>query len=157
MSGGPSQLDMWDYKPAVEKQFGEQLPDHIRDGQRITGMTANQQGGLPLAASKYRFTKHDNNADGVWVSELLPHTAGVVKELCVVHTAFTEAINHDPAITYIQTGSQVPGRPSLGAWLSGQAFGQAGFNQPQVKQGMPATLAGELVAKGREHRGDAPA
>ena len=118
MSGGPSQLDMWDYKPAVEKQFGEQLPDHIRDGQRITGMTANQQGGLPLAASKYRFTKHDNNADGVWVSELLPHTAGVVKELCVVHTAFTEAINHDPAITYIQTGSQVPGRPSLGAWLS---------------------------------------
>ncbi len=118
MSGGPSQHDMWDYKPALEKQFGEQLPEHIRDGQRVTGMTANQKGGLPLAPSKYRFTKHDNNADGVWVSELLPHTAGVAKELCVVHTAFTEAINHDPAITYIQTGSQVPGRPSLGAWLS---------------------------------------
>ena len=81
-------------------------------------MTANQKSGLPICPSKYKFTKQDNNADGVWVSELLPHTASVAKELCVVHSTFTEAINHDPAITYIQTGSQTPGRPSLGAWLS---------------------------------------
>ena len=118
MSGGPSQLDLWDHKPKLQKKFNEQLPDEIRSGQRITGMTANQKDGLPLCPSKYKFTKHDNNADGVWVSELLPHTAGVVKDLCVVNSTFTEAINHDPAITYIQTGSQIPGRPSLGAWLS---------------------------------------
>ena len=118
MSGGPSQLDLWDYKPKLKDQMGEQLPDHIRDGQRITGMTARQKNGLPLAPTKYKFTKHDNHDQGVWVSELLPHTAKVAKELCVVHTTFTEAINHDPAITYIQTGSQIPGRPSLGAWLS---------------------------------------
>ncbi len=118
MSGGPSHHDMWDYKPELSKKFGEQLPDHVRDGQRVTGMTSNQKSGLPICPSKYKFTKHENNDRGVWVSELLPHTAKVVKELCVVHSTFTEAINHDPAITYIQTGSQVPGRPSLGAWLS---------------------------------------
>jgi hypothetical protein len=105
---------------------GEQLPAHIRDGQRITGMTANQKNGLPLAPSKYKFRKYDNNDSGVWVSELLPHTAKVAKELCVVHSTFTEAINHDPAITYIQTGSQVPGRPSLGAWLS---YGLGSLNE----------------------------
>ena len=126
MSGGPSQLDMWDYKPKLNEMFGEQLPQHVRDGQRVTGMTANQSNGLPLAPSRYKFTKHDNNDRGVWVSELLPHTAGVVKDLCVVHTAFTEAINHDPAITYIQTGSQVPGRPSLGAWIS---YGLGSLNE----------------------------
>ncbi len=126
MSGGPSQLDMWDYKPKLNDLFGEQLPSHIRDGQRVTGMTANQKNGLPLAPSKYKFTKADNNDKGVWVSELLPHTATVAKELCVVHSTFTEAINHDPAITYIQTGSQVPGRPSLGAWLS---YGLGSMNE----------------------------
>ena len=118
MSGGPSHLDLWDYKPGLVDKYGEQLPEHVRDGQRVTGMTANQKSGLPICPSKYKFTKQDNNADGVWVSELLPHTASVAKELCVVHSTFTEAINHDPAITYIQTGSQTPGRPSLGAWLS---------------------------------------
>ncbi len=118
MSGGPSQLDLWDYKPRLKSMFNEQLPDHVRSGQRITGMTANQKDGLPLCPSKYRFSQHHNNDRGVWVSELLPHTAKVAKELCVVHSTFTEAINHDPAITYIQTGSQIPGRPSLGAWLS---------------------------------------
>lgn len=118
MSGGPSQLDMWDYKPKLTDRFDQQLPEEVRDGQRITGMTSNQKNGLPICPSKYRFQKYDNNADGVWISELLPHTATVAKELCVVHTTFTEAINHDPAITYIQTGSQIPGRPSLGAWLS---------------------------------------
>lgn len=118
MSGGPSHLDLWDYKPKMYDMFNQQLPDHVRSGQRITGMTANQKSGLPLAPSKYKFTRAENNDKGVWVSELLPHTASVAKDLCVVHSAFTEAINHDPAVTYIQTGSQVPGRPSLGSWLS---------------------------------------
>ncbi len=126
MSGGPSHLDLWDYKPTLTEKFGEQLPDEIRDGQRVTGMTANQKDGFPLCPSKYKFSKHDNEADGVWVSELLPHTAKVAKELCVVHSTFTEAINHDPAITYIQTGSQIPGRPSLGAWLS---YGLGSMNE----------------------------
>ncbi len=126
MSGGPSHLDLWDYKPTLSAKFGEQLPDEIRDGQRVTGMTANQKDGFPLCPSKYKFTKQDNESDGVWVSELLPHTAKVAKELCVVHSTFTEAINHDPAITYIQTGSQIPGRPSLGAWLS---YGLGSMNE----------------------------
>ena len=117
MSGGPSHHDLWDYKPKMKEMAGQDLPKEIRDGQRITGMTAGQK-TLPICPSKYKFTKHENNEDGVWVSELLPHTATVAKELCVVHSTFTEAINHDPAITYIQTGSQIPGRPSLGAWLS---------------------------------------
>lgn len=126
MSGGPSHLDLWDYKPKMRAMFNEQLPDHVRNEQRVTGMTANQKNGFPVCPSKYKFTKHDNNADGVWVSELLPHTATVAKELCVVHSTFTEAINHDPAITYIQTGSQIPGRPSLGAWLS---YGLGSMNE----------------------------
>ncbi|MFP6901120.1 MAG: DUF1501 domain-containing protein, partial [Opitutales bacterium] len=117
MSGGPSHHDLWDYKPKLSEDFGKDLPKHVRDGQRITGMTSRQK-TLPLAPSKYKFTKRDNNDKGVWVSELLPYTATVVKDLCVINSTFTEAINHVPAITYIQTGSQVPGRPSLGAWLS---------------------------------------
>ena len=88
-------------------------------------MTSGQK-TLPVCPSKYAFTHYENNDRGVWVSELLPHTATVVKDLCIVHTTFTEAINHDPAITYIQTGSQIPGRPSLGAWLS---YGLGSMNQ----------------------------
>lgn len=126
MSGGPSQHDLWDYKPKLVDMFGQQLPAEVRDGQRITGMTSNQKSGLPLCPSKYKFTKRDNNQDGVWVSELLPHTAKVAHELCVVHSTFTEAINHDPAVTYIQTGSQIAGRPSLGAWLS---YGLGSMNE----------------------------
>jgi uncharacterized protein (DUF1501 family) len=129
MSGGPSQLDMWDYKPKLNDMFNQQLPASVRDGQRVTGMTANHKNGLPLCPSKYRFQRYDNNQDGVWISELLPHTARVANELCVVHSTFTEAINHDPAITYIQTGSQVPGRPSLGAWLS-YGLGSMNHNLP---------------------------
>ena len=129
MSGGPSHIDLWDYKPKLGELFGEQLPTEVRDGQRVTGMTANQKSGFPLAPSRYEFTKKDNQADGLWCSELLPHTATVAKELCVVHSTFTEAINHDPAITYIQTGSQTPGRPSLGAWLS-YGLGSANENLP---------------------------
>ncbi|MBP85459.1 MAG: sulfatase [Planctomycetaceae bacterium] len=126
MSGGPSHLDLWDYKPKMKEMFNKQLPDHIRDGQRVTGMTANQQNGLPICPTKYKFTKQENNDRGLWVSELLPHTATVAKELCVAYSTFTEAINHDPAITYIQTGSQIPGRPSLGAWLS---YGLGSMNE----------------------------
>ena len=125
MSGGPSHLDLWDYKPKMREMYGKDLPKEVRDGQRITGMTSRQK-NLPVCPTKYKFTKQENNADGVWVSELLPHTATVAKELCVVHTAFTEAINHDPAITYIQSGSQIPGRPSLGAWLS---YGLGSMNE----------------------------
>ena len=128
MSGGPSQHDMWDYKPKMQEMFGKDLPEYVRDGQRITGMTSRQK-TLPVCPSKYKFTKQENNQDGVWVSELLPHTAKVVKELCVVHSTFTEAINHDPAITYIQTGSQIPGRPSMGSWLS-YGLGNVNENLP---------------------------
>jgi hypothetical protein len=125
MSGGPSQHDLWDYKPKMKDRAGQDLPDKVRDGQRITGMTS-KQATLPIAPSKYKFTKFDNHDRGVWISELLPHTATVAKELCVIHSTFTEAINHDPAITYIQTGSQIPGRPSLGAWLS---YGLGSLNE----------------------------
>jgi len=128
MSGGPSHHDLWDYKPKMQEMFGKPLPDHIRDGQRLTGMTSGMK-SFPVCPSKYKFTKQENNDRGVWVSELLPHTSTVVKELCVVHSTFTEAINHDPAITYIQTGSQIPGRPSLGAWLS-YGLGKVNENLP---------------------------
>ncbi len=128
MSGGPSHHDLWDYKPKMRDFFGKDLPEHVRDGQRITGMTSNQK-TLPVCPSKYKFTKQENNADGIWVSELLPYTATVAKELCVIHSVFTEAINHDPAVTYIQTGSQVPGRPSLGSWLS-YGLGRMNDNLP---------------------------
>ncbi|MCB8931935.1 MAG: DUF1501 domain-containing protein [Chthonomonadaceae bacterium] len=117
MNGGPSQMDLFDYKPAMEAVFNEDLPEHIRNGQRLTTMTSGQT-RFPIAPSKYKFQRYENNADGLWVSELLPHTATVAKELCVVHSMYTEAINHDPAVTYIQTGSQLPGRPSIGAWVS---------------------------------------
>lgn len=117
MSGAPSQLDMWDYKPKLREYYNKDLPESIRRGQRITTMTSGQT-RFPVAPSVYNFKKYKNNQDGVWVSELLPHTAGVVKELCVVKGMYTEAINHDPAITFIQTGSQLPGRPSMGAWVS---------------------------------------
>ncbi len=117
MNGGPSQMDLWDYKPKMEENFDVELPAEVRKGQRITTMTSGQT-RFPIAPSRYKFKKHDNHQDGVWVSELLPHTSGVVDELCVIRSMWTEAINHDPAVTYIQTGSQLPGRPSLGAWTS---------------------------------------
>lgn len=125
MSGGPSQLDLWDYKPKLKDLFNADLPDEIRRGQRITTMTSGQN-RFPIAPSIYKFDKHDNGGDGIWVSELLPHTATVVNELCVVKSMWTEAINHDPATTFIQTGSQLPGRPSMGAWLS---YGLGSMNE----------------------------
>lgn len=117
MNGGPSQLDLWDYKPKLNDIYDQDLPDQIRRGQRITTMTSGQS-RFPVAPSRYKFKKYDNQGDGVWVSELLPHTSQIVDELCVVQSMWTEAINHDPAVTYIQTGSQLPGRPSMGSWVS---------------------------------------
>ncbi len=128
MNGGPSQIDLWDYKPKMMEKFDTELPEQIRRGQRITTMTSGQT-RFPVAPSKYNFTKKDNNEDGVWVSELLPHTQEVAKELCVIRSMWTEAINHDPAVTFIQTGSQLPGRPSMGAWLS-YGLGSANENLP---------------------------
>src|SRR5579871_3183206 len=125
MSGGPSQLDLWDYKPKLNDLFNADLPDSVRRGQRITTMTSGQT-RFPIAPSLYKFAKHDNGGDGIWVSELLPHTAEVVGELCVVKSMWTQAINHDPATTFIQTGSQIPGRPSMGAWLS---YGLGSMNE----------------------------
>jgi hypothetical protein len=115
MSEGPSQMDMWDYKPKMADLFDKDLPESIRNGQRLTTMTSGQT-RFPVAPSKYKFERHGKA--GVWVSELLPWTAKIVDELAIVKSVWTEAINHDPAITYICTGNQLPGRPSLGAWLS---------------------------------------
>lgn len=114
MAGGPSQLETFDYKPLLNERQGEELPESVRMGQRLTGMSGNQS-SLPLAGSRFTFAQHGQS--GAWVSELLPHTAGVVDDLCIVRSMFTEAINHDPAITFLQTGSQISGRPSIGAWV----------------------------------------
>lgn len=114
-SGGPSQLEMMDYKPKLQELHGTELPDSIRQGQRLTGMTSGQK-SFPVVAPKFKFQQC--GSQGVWLSELLPHTSQIVDELCVVRSMHTEAINHDPAITFMQTGSQQPGRPSMGSWLS---------------------------------------
>jgi Protein of unknown function (DUF1501) len=115
MNGGPSQIDTWDYKPTLADQYDKDLPESIRKGQRITTMTSGQA-RLPVAPSKFKFEQHGQC--GRWVSELLPHTAGVVDELAVIKTVHTNAINHDPACTFVMTGSEVPGKASLGSWLS---------------------------------------
>ena len=115
MSGGPSHLDLFDYKPMLGKMHGQDLPPEVRGEQRLTGMSANQA-SFPLAGSKFDFKQHGKS--GAWVSSLLPHTAKVVDDLCFVKSLWTEAINHDPAMTFFQTGSQIAGRPSLGAWIS---------------------------------------
>lgn len=114
-SGGPSQLDLYDYKPDLVKYHRQQLPDSIRQGQRLTGMSADQT-ALPVAAPIFKFQPYGRHQ--TWVSELMPHTAQVVDDLCFIRTVYTEAINHDPAITFFQTGHQIAGRPSLGAWMS---------------------------------------
>jgi hypothetical protein len=114
MAGGPSQMETFDYKPVLNQRNGEQLPGSVRQGQRLTGMSGNQA-SLPLAGSRFGFSRH--GANGTWVSDLLPHTAAVVDDLCIVRSMYTEAINHDPAITFFQSGSQIAGRPSMGAWV----------------------------------------
>jgi len=114
-SGGPSQLDLFDYKPTLKAQHGQPLPDSIRNGQRLTGMSGNQA-ILPLAQSTFQFDQHGQS--GAWVSDALPYTAKIADRLCFVKSMYTQAINHDPAITFLQTGSEMAGRPSIGAWMS---------------------------------------
>lgn len=113
--GAPSQLDLFDYKPKLAELHGSELPASVRMGQRITGMTSGQK-SLPVASSIFKFKQHGKS--GAWMSELLPHTGSIADDLCVVRSMTTTAINHDPAITFIQTGSEQPGRPSIGSWLS---------------------------------------
>jgi hypothetical protein len=126
MAGGPSQMELFDYKPTLEKLHKTELPDSIRMGQRLTGMTSGQK-SFPVVNSIFKFKQHGRS--GTYVSELLPYTAGIVDDLCVLKTVNTEAINHDPAITYIQTGFQQPGRPCVGSWLS-YGLGTANENLP---------------------------
>lgn len=114
-SGGPSQMELFDYKPRLEEFHGQDLPESVRMGQRLTGMSASQS-SFPVVPSKFQFSRYGNS--GAWVSELLPYTAKIADQLTFVKSLHTEAINHDPAVTFIQTGSQIAGRPSIGAWLS---------------------------------------
>jgi hypothetical protein len=143
MSGGPSHIDLFDYKPRLRDHHGQELPASVRMGQRVTGMTAGQR-SFPCVAPMFRFARHGQS--GTWLSELLPHTAGIVDDLCVIKSVHTEAINHDPAITFINTGSQQPGRPSLGAWLS--------YGLGCETDSLPAFVV--LVSQGSGNRTDQP-
>jgi len=136
MAGGPSQLDLFDYKPLLNERNGEDLPASVRMGQRLTGMSANQA-QLPMAGSHFKFAQHGQA--GAWVSELLPWTAKMADDLCFVRSMHTPHINHDPAITFFQTGHQLPGRPSLGSWLS--------YGLGSVNQNLPGFIV--LISKDR--------
>lgn len=125
-SGAPSQIDLFDHKPLLNELHGTELPEEVRRGQRLTSMSGNQA-SLPLAGSPYKFAPHGES--GTWFSELLPHTAAVADQLCVISSMYTEAINHGPAVTFFQTGSQFPGRPSIGAWLN-YGLGASNANLP---------------------------
>ncbi len=140
-SGGPSQLELLDYKPGLQAHFDQDLPDSIRRGQRITGMVSGQA-RLPVAPSKHPFSQCGQS--GQWIGDLLPHTQKIADELCVINSMNTEAINHDPAITFIQTGSQQPGRPCLGSWLD-YGLGSVSENLPSfvVLISVPATGTGD--------------
>ncbi len=142
-SGAPSQLDLFDYKPRLRDRRGEDLPDSIRRGQRLTAMTATQD-RFPVAPSMYRFARHGKS--GAWLSELLPHTARIADELCFIKSMHTEAINHDPAITFFQSGAQLAGRPSMGAWL---AYGLGSENRD-----LPAFVV--LISNGTGNPADQP-
>ncbi len=143
MSGGPSHIDLLDYKPALRRHHGEELPASVRMGQRITGMTAGQR-AFPCVAPMFQFQRHGRC--GRWLSELLPHTGSVADDICVIKSLHTEAINHDPATTYIQTGSQQPGRPSMGAWLS--------YGLGSLTDNLPAFVV--MVSQGSGNRTDQP-
>jgi hypothetical protein len=114
-SGGPSQAELFDYKPRLVEFQGQDLPESVRNGQRLTGMSATQS-SFPIVPSKFQFARHGNS--GAWVSELLPYTAKIADQLTFIKSLNTDAINHDPAVTFIQTGGPIAGRPSIGAWLS---------------------------------------
>ncbi len=143
MSGGPSHIDLLDYKPALRRHHGQELPASVRMGQRITGMTAGQS-TFPCVAPMFNFRRHGNC--GLWLSELLPHTGTIADEIAVVKSVHTEAINHDPAITFIQTGHQQPGRPSLGSWLS--------YGLGTETANLPAFVV--MVSQGSGNRTDQP-
>jgi hypothetical protein len=115
MNGGPSQIDLWDYKPRLRAFFDKDLPDSVRNGQRITTMTSGQA-RFPVAPSKFKFTQ--SGQCGTWVSEVIPHAAKIVDDIAVVRSVHTNAINHDPACTFVMTGSEVPGKASIGSWLA---------------------------------------
>jgi hypothetical protein len=117
MEGAPSQIDLLDHKPRLVDLYDKDLPDSVRQGQRITTMTSGQS-RLPVAPSMFKFERRANHQDGVHISELLPHTGAIAHELCIIHSMHTDAINHEPGITFFQTGSEQPGRPSFGSWMS---------------------------------------
>ena len=142
-SGAPSHLDLFDYKPQLQKHYGIDLPSSVRMGQRITGMTSGQK-TLPVAPSIFKFQQHGRC--GMWLSELLPRTGTIADEIALLRAVHTEAINHDPAITYIQTGSQQPGRPSIGSWLS---YGIGSENES-----LPAYVV--LISQGSGNPNDQP-
>ncbi|MBI1918060.1 MAG: DUF1501 domain-containing protein [Planctomycetes bacterium] len=142
-SGAPSQMDLFDHKPKLHDLRGKDLPDSVRKGQRLTGMTSSQD-RFPIAPSLFRFARHGKS--GASVSELLPYTAKVADDLCFIKSLHTEAINHDPAITFFQTGAQLAGRPSMGAWLS---YGLGSANRD-----LPAFVA--LVSQGTGNPNDQP-
>jgi len=137
MAGGPSQMDLLDYKPRLDDLHKSELPDSVRMGQRITTMTSGQT-AFPVVRSMFKFAQHGKS--GAWVSELLPHLTSIVDDICVVKTVNTEAINHDPAITYIQTGFQQPGRPCMGAWLS--------YGLGAINANLPAFIV--MISSGKE-------
>jgi hypothetical protein len=143
MEGGPSHLDLFDYKPELRRRFDQDLPESVRRGQRLTGMTSGQA-RFPVAPSLFRFSRYPNAQDGAWISELMPHMGGLARELCLVRSMHTDAINHEPAITFFQTGTQQPGRPSFGAWCS-YGLGSANLNLPSfvvlISQGFGNTQA----------------
>jgi hypothetical protein len=143
MSGGPSHIDLFDYKPSLRKIHGTELPPEIRNGQRLTGMSSGQK-SFPCVAPMFDFKQYGKS--GAWVSELLPHTATIVDDICLIKSMNTEAINHDPAITFLQTGSQQPGRPSMGAWLS---YGLGSENQ-----NLPGFVV--LISQGSGNKADQP-
>jgi hypothetical protein len=142
-SGAPSQMDLFDPKPGLKDLRGTELPSSIRRGQRLTTMTSTQA-SFPVAPSRFAFARHGRC--GAWLSELLPHTAKVVDDLCFVRSLFTEAINHDPAVTFLQTGAQLAGRPSMGAWL---AYGLGSENRD-----LPAFVV--MVSQGSGNPNDQP-
>ncbi len=142
-SGGPSQMDLFDYKPGLDGLRASELPDSVRMGQRLTGMTSRQT-NFPVAPSRFKFAQHGDS--GAWLSELLPHTAALSDELCFIKSMHTEAINHDPAVTFFMTGAQLAGRPSMGAWIS---YGLGSENSD-----LPAFVA--MVSVGTGNPNDQP-
>jgi hypothetical protein len=136
-------MDLFDHKPALANLRGSELPDTVRRGQRLTGMTSRQE-SFPIAPSRFRFARHGRS--GAWVSELLPHTARVVDDLCFVKSLHTEAINHDPAVTFFQTGAQLAGRPSIGSWLA--------YGLGSESQDLPAFVV--MISQGSGNPADQP-